>query len=440
MRRLLTNLRQGLRLAFLRAPRPVPGIGQLLLLMALGWLCAFVGDWQQAPAAATFAPWGFTAAAARSYLWLAAVALIAALERGRTTFLPLAVALAAADVVLWLIWLSVIAWWPALMPADSGKLLNTLWVILSAWQVAILLPALRGVSGEFRHRHFGYALLYAVMLYATHELMPDYPLLESSAAVADPALDIEGIYSRQPDLLQRALQRMAPGQPGRRDLFAVTFAGFGEEDVFRREAMQVADIIGKRFEAADRQLQLINNRATLDTHALASRSNLAVALRAIARKMQREEDILFLFLTSHGAQDGAFAIQLGALGLNDLRPSELRAALDEAGIRWRVIVVSACYSGQFITALAEPHTLLLTAAASDRASFGCAHENSWTYFGEAFFNQALHESASFEAAFKKARRLIRIRERREGKEPSQPQVRMGVAVAPVLREFEGRFR
>jgi hypothetical protein len=414
-------------------------VGQLLVLLAIGWAFALLADWRHAPHGAALAPWGLAAEAARGYCWLMVVALIVALDRGRLAFLPLAVALAAADLTVWGVWLAVVTWGPRYAPESFGFVQPHLWQAALAWQVAILLPALHAVRGAVGLRGLSYAALYAAGLYVTNQLLPDFPLFDAAGDAGSAALDVEATYYRQPALLRDELQGVAAGSSGRRELFVVTFAGFGEEDVFKREALQVGRILGARFAADTRQVQLINNRATLAAHPLANRSNLAAALRAIAHKMQPAEDILFLFMTSHGSENGEFAIELGELGLNGLHPAELRAALDEAGIRWRVIVVSACYSGQFIQLLQSPDTLLITAAAKDKASFGCAHENAWTYFGEAYFKQALRETHSFTAAFTHAQALIRARERREGKEPSEPQMTLGAAIKPVLARFEAQF-
>jgi len=74
------------------------------------------------------------------------------------------------------------------------------------------------------------------------------------------------------------------------------------------------------------------------------------------------------------------------------------------------VVVSACFSGGFIPPLRDPGTLVITAARHDRRSFGCSDENDFTYFGRAFFKDALPASHSFQEAFEKAERLIRQRE------------------------------
>jgi hypothetical protein len=86
----------------------------------------------------------------------------------------------------------------------------------------------------------------------------------------------------------------------------------------------------------------------------------------------------------------------------------------------------------FARALADPQTLVITAAAPDRPSFGCEDGATWTYFGDAFFNQALRRQGPLDAAFTEAKRLVTEREQREGFEPSNPQIAGGQAVLALL--------
>src|SRR5205814_10260788 len=136
-------------------------------------------------------------------------------------------------------------------------------------------------------------------------------------------------------------------------------------------------------------------------------------LKAIAARMDRDEDILFLFLTSHGSRRHALALQQSYLTLRDLPAADLARLVKESGIRWKVIVVSACYSGGFIDPLKDDTTLIITAARHDRASFGCADENDFTYFGRAFFKEALPASRSFQDAFARADALLAEWEKEE---------------------------
>ena len=237
-------------------------------------------------------------------------------------------------------------------------------------------------------------------------------------------------------MLDRAGATLSTGVAGKVELFLVEFGGYGAENVFKREVLQVGQIMATRFGTAARTMQLINSYSSLTRHPLANGHNLKTALAQIASHMQRDEDVLLLFLTSHGSSSGEFAVELGDLGLKSLTPAALRRMLDESGITWRVVVVSACYSGQFLAPLAEPHTLVITAAAADKTSFGCAHARHWTYFGEAYFKDALATTHSFITAFKQAETAIATRERREGKEPSQPQIAIGEKIKDQLARLE----
>ena len=106
--------------------------------------------------------------------------------------------------------------------------------------------------------------------------------------------------------------------------------------------------------------------------------------------MNGESDILFLVLTSHGSPDG-LAVTAGRRA-ETLKPSTLAEMLERTGVRRKVVVISACYSGVFIPRLANPDTLVITAADADHPSFGCRDKAKWTYFGDAFFNVALRQN------------------------------------------------
>jgi hypothetical protein len=156
--------------------------------------------------------------------------------------------------------------------------------------------------------------------------------------------------------------------------------------------------------------------------------------------MNRDEDVLFLYLTSHGSDDYRFALEFWPLRLRDLDAASLRGMLDRAGIKWRVIVVSACYAGGFIDPLKDGHTLVITAADAHHMSFGCGAESDFTYFGKAYFDQALRTTYSFTRAFELARRSIEARERAERRTPSNPQLYIGREMALKLEAMEGRMK
>src|SRR3954468_7179671 len=152
--------------------------------------------------------------------------------------------------------------------------------------------------------------------------------------------------------------------------------------------------------------------------------------RSTASAMDTNKDVLAVVLTSHGSPAG-LAVVAGRRG-GTLTPPDLRAMLDASGAKYRVVIISACYSGVFVPALADPRTLVITAAAADRSSFGCEDRATWTYFGNAFFDRALRRAPDLETAFNVARRLVTIREKRDGFTPSNPQMAGGSEVLALL--------
>jgi hypothetical protein len=231
------------------------------------------------------------------------------------------------------------------------------------------------------------------------------------------------------------LQRQRPGIT---DLYFVGFAGYAYEDVFLREVQLSKRLFDDRFDTRGRSVALVNSLQTVNSLPLANVHNLHRLLRHVGSVIDRDEDIVFLFLTSHGATD-RLAVEFGPLGLTDLGSSALKPMLDDAGIKWRIIVISACYSGGFIDALKTDYSLIITASREDRASFGCGSENDMTYFGKAFFDEQLRHSHSYVGAFKKAAAVIAAREQNRGLVPSEPQIYVGQAMQAKIRQLEARL-
>ncbi|MDD2725156.1 MAG: C13 family peptidase [Methylovulum sp.] len=152
------------------------------------------------------------------------------------------------------------------------------------------------------------------------------------------------------------------------------------------------------------------------------------------------EDVLVLYLTSHGSEDHELSVNFWPLALNDITPEKLRTLLDDAKIKWRVIIVSACYSGGFIKALANDNTLVATAAAADKTSFGCGTKSTFTYFGEAVFKDQLAHEFSLVSAVQQARIAIGLREKRENIEASSPQLSIGPSIKTKLDHLSGEIR
>ncbi|WP_051294120.1 C13 family peptidase [Pseudoduganella violaceinigra] len=242
----------------------------------------------------------------------------------------------------------------------------------------------------------------------------------------------------QPALLSRQLAALAPQRPGKVDMYALTFAPYGDE-VFRRESQMVADVMSARFDTGGRTVQFVNHVKTADKLPWATTLNLRRAIRSVARTMDKDEDVLFVYLTSHGAREGRLAADFWPFELTELTPAMLRKFLDDAGIKHRVIAVSACYSGSWIPALKDDATMVLTAADANHTSYGCGYKSELTYFGRAMFDEQLRShTRSFEEAHAAAREVIRKREIEAGKDDgySNPQLSVGPAIRAKLAAFQ----
>jgi hypothetical protein len=205
-----------------------------------------------------------------------------------------------------------------------------------------------------------------------------------------------------------------------------------------RESELVASVMQQRFGTAGRTIQLVNNPATLRLRPWATPLNLQRTIRHIASVMKRDQDVFFIHLTSHGASNGELAAAFDPLVVEPVTPVQLKRWLDEAGIRWRVISISACYSGSWIPALADANTLVMTAADADHTSYGCGRKSDLTFFGRAMYDEQLRQQRSFEQAHAAARPVIERREREAGKDDgySNPQIRVGDAIRPRLAQLE----
>jgi hypothetical protein len=252
---------------------------------------------------------------------------------------------------------------------------------------------------------------------------------------ADDASVSEPLLYDQPSRIAAAVERVAPSEEGKPAVFFVGFAGDGDPAIFKREAVFAQSVFADHFGSADRSMELINDVDDRDSYPLATVSGLTDGLKLLAERMNPDKDVLVLMLTSHGSREG-LEVANGSIPLLQLGPTELRQALDEAGIKWRVIIVSACYSGVFLEPLETDATLIATASDSEHSSFGCADDRDLTYFGEAFLKDSIPTTPSLEQAFKKAADLIQRRETAEHLEHSNPQLYVGPAIRLKLAPLE----
>ncbi len=318
------------------------------------------------------------------------------------------------------------------LPDWSYSFLPILFLVLFLWQtLALLWIFARRQRTPWWERMI--VLVGAVALLTIWQRnVADQPIFKQTPV--EPVLEEAALY-KQPILLQQALASIDPGVPGKTDWYFMGVAGFSDQNVFRSEINKVRELFDVRFGTSGHSLALINNTYSWLDEPVATKTSVLQGLKKIGQQMDTDEDVLFMTLSSHGDQD-FIHLSNPPLEMDNLDATWLRAALDASGIRWRVIVVSACYSGSFIDELTSPTTVVITASATDKMSFGCTNTAEMTYFGQAFFAESLRENTSFAAAFKDASLRVSERENFMGFESSEPQMVVGSLMKTALPEFE----
>ena len=332
---------------------------------------------------------------------------------------------------------------PLLLAAMLAPYLNPVWLVAAAIAVLIyafcyLARGLRAFTGESQRPAAlaGVALLVGFIW--TSDALDAIPDVWTAQEAAEPEAgndahaDAEELLFGQSARIDQALAAIHPDASPSAKGFFLGFAGVGEQKVFAQEIGLASRVLSERYGMEGRNLSLINDERDLESAPLASAAALRYSLRGLAGRMNLDRDVLFLAISSHGAPDPAIAVSNSDLPFNDLSDEDLAAALGEAGIKWRVIIISACYAGGFIESLKDPRTIVITAAAADRTSFGCSNDSDLTYFGEAFYRDALPEARSLRDAFDKAKSAIAARERREHADPSKPQAFFGAELEAKL--------
>ncbi|MYL01714.1 MAG: hypothetical protein F4013_08470 [Gammaproteobacteria bacterium] len=244
------------------------------------------------------------------------------------------------------------------------------------------------------------------------------------------AFDVERVYSNQEGLVQLALDKVRASEEGVAETYFVGFGSSDAQDVFENEVKLVEAQFREQLGAEGRTAMLINSRNTIDDLPLANGRNLAAVLSGIGRKMG-PEDLLVLHMTSHGSRKHRFDVSFKPFRLRDLSAKRIGEIVDGANLPWRVVVVSACFSGGYIEALKSPRTMVITAASARRESFGCENGRDYTYFGEAFYRDSLTDG-DYRAAFRRAVALVRKRERSKGFRHSRPQLWVGEEIEDKL--------
>jgi hypothetical protein len=318
-------------------------------------------------------------------------------------------------------------------------------LLVAAWALTVVLGLVRSiVRASAAHLVLCAAIFTAtwlVPMYIVGGMPMVFSLPPDVARYEEKPLRHDELVFAQADRVHAAEAGLAPGRRGVTDLYFVGAAGWADQDVFLRELRAARLLLDERFDTRDRSIILANDAFTDEALPLAANINLRHVLEAVGARMNPDEDVLFLFLTSHGSEEG-LALEFApraAFDSQTLSPVALRSMLDDAGIKWRILVIAGCESGTFVKPLMTEFSLITTAAARDRNSYGCGNGNAFTEFGRAVFGEQLLHERSFVTAFTNAVDAVEKAEVERELRASRPQLFEGAAIGEKLRELEDRI-
>lgn len=378
-------------------------------------------------------------------LFLSAVPVLAALVasaivRPPERTLGLVASLLVVDCAASLVWLAGQAVYGKSQfgPEAVGWFVAFAAAIASGEVVARTIPAAPGSNARR-----AVAILVTILIVGATPLVfkvdSDFALLANqywpdsgSSEDAPPDIDAEKLWTMQPALVDKALAATATSGTSPK-AYVLTIGAGGSQQIFGREARFARGVLGSAFGAGQRSIVLANDVKSLYQVPLASNSNLEPVLAGIGRKMDRSRDVAVIYLTSHGGADAELMTDLP--DYSDLQPIGARRLANElasAGIKRRVIIVSACHAGSWIKPLATDDTIVIAAARADRSSFGCSDDRELTYFGEALLKGPLAKGASLADSFDATRRTVAAWEGPVGRH-SEPQAFVGKNMASVWK-------
>ncbi|TNE28597.1 MAG: hypothetical protein EP349_07725 [Alphaproteobacteria bacterium] len=438
IRLLWQNLKGGFNLAFWRAcPQEAftPSWHSVVFAFALSAAVSLVADALSAAPPRVFYIDGLQEELAYFALLFFAAYIASLIFAQTKKTLLLATMLYNAFIVPWCLFSLIYALAPDLLA--KGNIERDLSILYAVWTFLI---GFRAVALAFDPEPLRQVLASLAVLAGLY-FLPSFFYFDTlwyhdySADKPSPLMEIthEELFQGQTALLDQQLAALKPSRAGHRDVYGIVFGSYGYQDVFMREVGFVAETLSSLYGQDARILRMINHEKTLKDEPLAIASNLRAALKHLGGMMQKE-DVLLLYLTSHGGKDGTLSVYLGGgYRFHQMKPELLAEILQESDIQNRIIFVSACYSGMMLEMLKNDDTLIMTSAAKNRQAYGCSNDSRLTYFAEAYFEQAFPQEKDWIKAFATAQKLLLERETAEGKtEHSDPQIFIGQNISSWL--------
>lgn len=243
---------------------------------------------------------------------------------------------------------------------------------------------------------------------------------DNNLAEYNSGLVVEEVLYSQVSRIDKELAAIDLQDPDDIEMYFVGVAGDGSQGVFRREVKAIKNIFDEEYDTKNKSLLLINSNVTYQDTPLATPTSIEKVLQGVAEKMDAENDILFLHLSSNSSKSFSFSLALDGLDIVDLSAKKMGEIVHNLPIKYKVIVISSCYAGGYLEKVKDDNTLVIVASSADKESFDCINNIEMTHFSEAFFKDALPHASSFVDAFDRSRDIVRGREAKENVDYSEP--------------------
>jgi hypothetical protein len=186
-----------------------------------------------------------------------------------------------------------------------------------------------------------------------------------------------------------------------------------------------AELIRKGFSAAN--VRQFSVRPQLYPDTKPGKADVEPIYEGLRDVAQHATGGCLVYFSSHGSPQGVVID-------GQIQPPQLidQMISQACGRRPTIVVISACFSGVFVPALADVNRMIMTAARPDRSSFGCSESDKYPYFDTCML-QELPQAHDFVALAPKVQACVAAREHQVGAAPaSEPQVFIGPQLRPIL--------
>ena len=338
---LARNLAAGLRLVlFVPVSRLAFRIDlvQLLLLLVLSALIDLGVDWARFGADGEFSWFGLGNEFFGAGLLLVSAALLALAFRESALVLALPVLVLAAFPLVQIVRVA-----PELAPGIFPReppFTVAFDALMIAWVTAMAVRAVAVALASTGRRRWWRALVGGIVLTApiwfSASIAPNdawwvAPVAGNAVDPRYPNPASEPVLAAQQRLLDDAISNLEDERPGATDLYFVAFAGDAREDVFRKDVEAAKKVMDERWGTNGRSIALINNPRTLLEAPLATVTNLRETLNEIGSTIDVEQDVVMVYLASHGSRDHV----LRRVGGRMRHPDTPRAQATCSSTRWR---------------------------------------------------------------------------------------------------------